>query len=102
MPDKQGKMKKAARLADENARAARFLMELTAVTGEARYRQAAERALAAFVEDIAKAGPEVADWALALRSISVEALPAPPRFAPAEETKKPERRRTLVFKGRRG
>jgi uncharacterized protein YyaL (SSP411 family) len=101
MPDKQGRVKKSARVPEENARAARFLMELTAVTGESRYRQAAERALAAFAEDIEKAGPEVADWALARRTTSIDALPAPPVFAPADD-KKPERRRTLVFKGKRG
>ena len=101
MPDKQGRVKKAAREPAENARTARFLMELTAITGESRYRQAAERALAAFAEDIEKAGPEVADWALARRTTSIDALPVPPVFAPAED-KKPERRRTLVFKSKRG
>ena len=75
MPDKQGRVKKAAREPAENARTARFLMELTAITGESRYRQAAERALAAFAEDIEKAGPEVADWALARRTTSIDALP---------------------------
>ena len=57
--------------------------------------------LAAFAEDIEKAGPEVADWALARRTTSIDALPVPPVFAPAED-KKPERRRTLVFKSKRG
>lgn len=101
MPDKQGRVKKAGRDPAENARTARFLMELTAITGESRYRQAAERAFTAFAEDIEKAGPEVADWALARRTTSIDALPVPPVFAPADE-KKPERRRTLVFKSKRG
>jgi uncharacterized protein YyaL (SSP411 family) len=68
VPDKKGDIKKAPLLAAENARAARFLCELSAATGEPRYREAARRAWTAFEDKFEKQTfTEAADWALAVR-----------------------------------
>lgn len=80
VPGKDGKTKKAARVGDENARAARFLCELSALTGDAKYRGAAQRAWRAFAGDFEKAGLESADWALAMTMALEPALPSAPEW----------------------
>ena len=80
VPDKKGNTKKAARVSDENARAALFLCELSSVTGNAKYRDAARRAVRAFTKDFEKGGLELADWALAVRALGRSDLPARPEW----------------------
>ena len=77
-------MHKAARQPDENARAARFLAELTQLTGDERYAAAARRTLHAFDERFDKLGLDAADWALAVRALSVPELPLAPAWAAVE------------------
>jgi uncharacterized protein YyaL (SSP411 family) len=72
---KDGKIKNAARDADQNARAALFLAELASITGEGKYREAARRTVAAFESDLDRPSPDCADWAMALRAISKPDLP---------------------------
>ncbi len=90
-PDKSGRIRKAQRLAWENARAARFLAELASVSGESRYREAARRTIAAFTRDLQKPTPESAEWALAARAVTVAELPERVvwKDAAKPETKKP-------------
>ena len=86
-------MRKANRNSAENARAALFLCELTVLTGDPKYRAAAERAWKAFDEDFAKAGLEAADWALAMRvAAGLDDVDAP-RWQ-AQKTAAPTRRVT--------
>jgi uncharacterized protein YyaL (SSP411 family) len=94
MPDKQGRIKRAARVPAENARAALFLAEVASVTGEPRYREAARRTIAAFAKEHQKPQPESADWALAARAILAPDLPA--RVAWAEPAKRPAARPTVT------
>lgn len=102
VPKKNGGIKRAARLSDENARAARFLMELAAVSGDKRYRLAAMRAVAAFQDRFDKAGEEAADWVLALRTTSVESLPASLRWPSEHERQHRPRRHGATRRGSRG
>jgi uncharacterized protein YyaL (SSP411 family) len=76
-PRKDGTIRRAARVPDENARAAMFLAELGAVTGEQPWGAAMRRTVAAFERELEKAGLEAADWALA-----VQAALEPERVAP--------------------
>lgn len=92
-PDKSGKIRKAPRKSDENARAALFLAELASVSGEGAYRDAARRTIAAFGREL-ETTPPVADWALATRAVWKPELPgralsapAPPAAAPAKKAK---------------
>lgn len=78
-PGKEGKIKRSGREFDQNARAARFLAELAAVTGEPKYREAARAAARSFEKDFEKAdAAAAAEWALALRALSTPDLPARP------------------------
>ena len=77
MPKKDGTIRRAARRADENARAALFLAELAAASGDDALRAAARGAWAAFAEDQEKAGLEAADWALAFHTAFPPESPAP-------------------------
>ncbi len=79
VPDKKGETKKAPIVSEENARAARFLCELSAATGEARYRAAARRAWLAFGDKLEKETLGAAEWALAVRESF-----APTTYARAE------------------
>lgn len=90
MPDKKGGVKRAPCKFEENGRAVRFLAELSSVTGEGKYREAARRVAAAFAEDLERdRGLGGAEWALALRAIEKPDLPerlewkAKPAPAPA-------------------
>lgn len=93
---KNGETKKAARVREENARAALFLAELAVVTGDPRYRAAAQRTCDAFADDLDKAGLEAADWALASRMIVHPALPPRPEWK-VIAVKAPARRRSTSF-----
>ena len=76
MMDKNGKIKGNGRKSDENARAVRFLAELAAETGDAKYRDAARRVTAEFDKDMKKSQKlDGAEWALALRAQQVSDLP---------------------------
>jgi uncharacterized protein YyaL (SSP411 family) len=94
VPDKKGGFKKAAVIPAENARAARFLCELSAATGDARYRAAAERAWEGLAEKISKETLGAADWALAVRESFAPATVARAEW-PVEkaETPKPRSKR---------
>jgi hypothetical protein len=77
LPNRRGIMRPAPRDPVENARTARFLAELAAVTGESRFREAARRAVAAHAKELEKKklGLGAAEWALALRAIQTPELP---------------------------
>ena len=55
--------------------------ETNLVTGEAKYRDAARRAIAAFTPEIEKPEFEAADWALAVRALSTDDRPQAPTWA---------------------
>lgn len=81
VPNRKGLVRAAPREASENARAARFLAELAAVTGEGRYREAARALVAAFARDLGRPmGLAGAEWALALRALHAPDLPARPEW----------------------
>lgn len=67
LDQKKGTIKRAKRHFDENARAARFLCELSQYTGDARYEDAARRAWQSWEKKLEKAKFDGADWALAMR-----------------------------------
>jgi uncharacterized protein YyaL (SSP411 family) len=75
---KDGTMKRAARDAQENARAALFLAELGAATGETNWLEAARRAIAAFDKGLDKSGLDAGDWALALQALLSPESPTRP------------------------
>jgi uncharacterized protein YyaL (SSP411 family) len=79
-PTKDGKVRRAPRVPSENARAARFLCELTALTGDLKYREGARRAWSGL--DRAKDGMrlEAAGWALAIQAAIDPTLPEAPRW----------------------
>lgn len=66
---KEGKVKGAARDPESNARAARFLAELAAASGDARYREGARRLVDQFVPSRNRAAVDDADWVLAMWTI---------------------------------
>lgn len=82
---KDGVVRRAARVSEENARAALFLAELSAATGEPAWNAAMRRTLMAFERDLEKSGLEAADWALALL-----ATLQPERMAPTAWVSAPE------------
>jgi len=99
VPDKDGGVKKAPVESSENARAARFLCELSAATGDPRYRAAARTAWAAFEEKFEKEGLRASEWAIAVHESF-----APANYARADwqtpETAKPKPR-SRRFRGAR-
>jgi len=87
---------------DDNARAARFLVELGRASGDTAYVNAARRAWAAFDRDFDKRRFEAADWALAVRALWSDDLPArsgwgvgdkKPARPPAKKAAPPRKRR---------
>ena len=92
-----GGVKKGSRDMGENARAVRFLYELSRLTGDARYHAAAERAIVAFDDQFDKAKTDAAEWALAIRAGSVDDLPAAPAWRAVAEDVKPETERTHIY-----
>ena len=98
VPRKDGTIQKAPRSARLNARAALFLAELAAFTGEARYRQGAERAAESFRKDWPKLGLDAADWALAARASFAPDLPEAPDWVAEAQDKDPPRPRSVRFR----
>jgi len=86
---KKGVTKNAAREPDENARAARFLAELAALTGDGRYAAAARRTIEAFTPKLEKPALLAAEWALALRALSVDDQPRAPEWVAVVERERP-------------
>lgn len=78
--DDHGNPKRAARLANENARAARFFAELAVLTGEPKYAAAVLRTAAAFEKDALRAKLGAADWAMALQTRTLADLPDRPTW----------------------
>lgn len=81
-PRKNG-VKASGKDALDNAQAIRFLAELSHLTGDPRWAASARRAIPAFEKDFDDMKLEAADWALAVRALSVSDLPAQPEWAPA-------------------
>jgi uncharacterized protein YyaL (SSP411 family) len=99
MPKKDGSIKKAPKSPLENARAARFLGELAALTGDTSYQSAAERTIETFRPDWSKAGTGSADWALAARACYAPNLPDGPAWAmDAHENDAPPHPRVVRIK----
>ena len=92
VPQKNGRIRDAACLPDENARAALFLAELASVSGESRWRDASRRGIDAFTSEFDKAGLEAADWALAVRAIGSPDLPEKPAWKTGETAPRPVRK----------
>ena len=92
VPKKDGSIQRAGIDCDENARAARFLAELWALTGNAAYRDAAMRAWTPFEKKEPKLGLDAAEWALAARAWSERRLPEVPSWASATEPEEPRSR----------
>jgi len=90
---KDGSARKAPREHGENARAALFLAELAALTGESRYRDAALRAAASFEHRFAKLGLEAADWALAMRMVHEPVLAPAVSWPKATEVESAQRKK---------
>jgi uncharacterized protein YyaL (SSP411 family) len=97
-PTKDGKTRRADRVPAENARAAHFLCELTTLTGDAKYRDAARRAWRALGEKLDEQGLAAAGWALAVRAAIEPRLPQTPPWPQTAENKAPERPRVVRFR----
>lgn len=95
---RKGKIKRAARVPAENARAALFLCELTTLTGESKYREAARRAWRELEEKLDKARLDAAGWALAIHAAIEPQLPSAPQWPRIAENTAPPRRRSMIFK----
>ncbi len=89
---RDGRVKGAARDPEPNARAARFLAELAAVSGDVRYRDAARRLVEFFVPGRNRGGPDDADWVLAMRMLERPELPSRPAWKTAAAPSAPARR----------
>jgi len=97
MPRKHS-IRKAPRESRGNARAARFLYELAALTGDTNYRAAADRAWEPFRKGFAKLGLDAADWALAARAAYAPEKPEAPAWANADDDAPPPRPRSVRIK----
>lgn len=75
-----GKSRRSARPFEDNARAARFVMELARATNEPVIAGAARRAWLAFVRQFDKPRLELADWALAVRASFADDAPQRSRW----------------------
>lgn len=74
--DRFGRARRARRAFDDNARTCRFLVELSAATGDPAYAHSARRAWIAFDREFARSRMDAAEWALAVRSLwAPEPLP---------------------------
>lgn len=94
---KDGRVKNAARDPEENARAARFLVELASITGDARYRDAARRLVDLYVPERNKPEPDDADWVLAMRGLVRAELPERPEWKVPAKSEEPATPRTTRF-----
>jgi len=90
--NEKGVVKGDGRDADENARAVLFLADLSHLTGDAKYADAARRAVAAFAPKFDKLELDAADWALAVRALTVDDTPQPPAWMAATSAPKPAER----------
>lgn len=98
---KNGSVAAARAFSAENARAARFLCELAALTGDGRYRTAAGRAWLRFADDNAKPSLAVADWALAVHAAVDADLTEAPRWEKVATNEAPATRTIRIGKFRR-
>ena len=89
VPKKNGSIQKAPRESQLNARAARFLYELAALTGDQGYSTAANRTWEPFRKKFPKMGLEAADWALAARAAFAPETPVVPQWANVQEQAAP-------------
>lgn len=80
VPARNDQVKRSATGIGENARAVLFLNDLARLTGDERYRAAAERATRRADGLIDKMGVEAADWALATRAAWVDGMPVAPEW----------------------
>lgn len=95
-PKKGGKIARAPADPAVNARAARFLLELAAATGEVRWRDAALRALRAASSNaraLERDPRAVAEWALTARAFRTAELPEPVKWATPAAPAPPKRGR---------
>jgi len=101
-PRKDGSIRGTARDPEENARAALFMAELSAATGDADFHEAGRRALAAFEKQQAKekSGAIAADWALAQRALLAPDLPEAPAWRAAAAAP-PAQPRVIIFRPKR-
>lgn len=76
----KGKISGRRASSEDNARAARFLCELSTLTGDERYRHAAGRAWMRFEPENRKPRLETAEWALAVRAAVDPALTSAPKW----------------------
>lgn len=79
-----GKSRRSPRPFEDNARAARFVMELANATNEPVIAGAARRAWAAFAKQWDKPRLELADWALAVRASFANDTPSRSRWGVPE------------------
>lgn len=103
MSERYGHARRLRRPFDDNARAARFLAELTVVTRDTSYAGAARRAIVAFAPQLQKPALANAEWALAaaaftretgvMRGTWGEGPKAKPAPGGAKPGRKPGRRR---------
>jgi uncharacterized protein YyaL (SSP411 family) len=100
VPTRNGKIKRAARVPAENARAALFLCELTTLTGDSKYREAARRAWRGLEKSLDEPSLAAAAWALAIHAAIEPALPDAPQWPRLAENTSPPRWRTMHFKTR--
>lgn len=99
---KKGEVKKAGRIDLDNARAARFLYELSAATSDARYSAAADRAWTPFTEDIDKWNVVAsAQWAMAARASFAPSVLTAPAWPVAERNPAEARPRSFSIKHKR-
>jgi uncharacterized protein YyaL (SSP411 family) len=97
-PTRKGTAKRSGHSSAENARAARFLCELTTLTGDTKYREAAQRAWSGLGRELDKPSLEAAEWALALQAALEPALPERPQWPTAAERTTPPEWRPMNFK----
>lgn len=97
---RKGKIRSAARVPAENARVARFLCELTTLTGDSKYREAARRAWRELEEKLDKPRLDAAEWALAIHAAIEPELPSAPRWPRIAENTAPVGWRSKSFKTR--
>jgi len=86
---RDGRVKGAARDAEPNAKAARFLAELAALTGDAKYRDAARRLVDQYVPGRNRGAVDDADWVLAMRMLDHPELPEKSAWKAAEKAAPP-------------
>ena len=95
---RDGRVKNTPREAASNARAAGFLYELARLTGDTRYRAAADRAMKVFEGQFDKLGLDGADWALATRAAWVDDLPPAPAWRAIADGEHDEPPRSRTYK----